>query len=236
MKSGLARESKNRTRSERNIDKHISNEDIQAVPIKKIKIEEEKSEVSRLSSSQAFDKIKKCLNLTQRIQKTVPVLVNFLKRYYTRIPIEQVLECVRLIFSSDFSQTFPIPALLDLILTIEECYSDIPADQQSYFKSCKEISETFNNIFTDDSIEFHKILKKIENALIKFKSYPELPGLFGKSLKCLLPFTFKPWSQSSVKTFFQGLYLKRSFFDESVQETINKGFIFNDENRKQKLN
>ena len=222
MKSGLARESKNRTRSERNIDKLVSNEDIQAVPIKRIKIEEGKSQVSQLSSSQAFDKIKKCLNQTHRIQKTVPVLVNFLKRYYARIPIEQVFECVHLIFSSEFSQTFPIPALSDLILTIEELYPDIPVDQQSYFKSCKEISDTFNNVFTDDSIEFHKVLRKIENSMVKFQDHPELPSLFGRSLKCLFPFIFRPWSRSSVKTFFQGLYVKRSIFEEPVQELINK--------------
>lgn len=220
--NGLLRESKNRTKSERKIDKHISNEDIEASLVKKIKIDEERSEVSQLSTSQGFEKIKKCLNSPSRIQKTVPVLINFIKRYFNKIPFAEVYQCLNQIFSSDFSKTFPIPHLSELLNAIEELYPTIPPDQLSYIKSCQEIAETFNLIFTDDSLEFHKILKKIESALLKFSILPDLPALFSKSLWCLLPFVSKPWSRSSVIKFFENLYLKKNILEESAKEVIEK--------------
>lgn len=220
--NGLIRESKNRTKSERKIDKLISNEDIEASLVKKIKISEEKSEISQLSTSQGFEKLKKCLANPNRIQKTVPVLLTFIKRYHNKIPFPEVYHCLNQIFSSDFSKSFPIPQLSDLLSTIEELYPAIPPAQLSFIRSCQEISETFNLIFTDDSLEFHKILKKAESSLLKFSDLPDLAALFSKSLQCLLPFVSKPWSRSAVVKFFENLYLRKSVFEENAREVIEK--------------
>jgi NADH:ubiquinone oxidoreductase subunit E len=217
----LQRESKNRTRSERLIDQLLTKEDIQSEPLKKVKLDENKASVSRLSSSEAFEKIKKCLKQKEKIAKTIPVLRNLLKKYFGRITSEEAIFCAKEVLLSDFSSFFPVDQLLDFIQDIQNFYQDLEESDTIFLENAKFISETFNQLFTDDSLKFHSLLKTLNEKIDQLEKGSQLTHLVSEGFLLFRQILKKPWARAAVLQVLQKVYRKREIFTtETIEEVV----------------
>ena len=219
MKNFL-RESKNRSRSERLIDRQLTQDDLAPEPVKKHKISENKSQISPMSTSDAISKIKKCLTQTKKVPITIPIFRNLLKKSSGKVSAEEAIFCLKQVFSSKFSEIFPLNELKELINDVQEMYLDFNTEDKEFLMNCLFISETFNEIFTDDSLKFHRILKEIDKKIEELESGQELTMLMGKGLALLTPFLMKPWSRVPVLSLLQKVYRKIEIFDHGVRELV----------------
>ena len=216
--NNIRRESKDRTRSERLIDRHLSLDHITPETVKKAKLDEGISE-TKINSQEFFAKIKKHLSKKTSVQKSISVLSKFIKAYALRIDSSEIYSCLNLIFSQDLSNIFPsqhLSTIFDLIngrIIFEE-----PAQNQLSIWSY--ITSTFNQMHTDDTSLFHKILKSLDQKLDDPSNSTEFTLWFGKGLVTLKKYLSIPWSRTALLTFLRKCYRKLPLFDKNAQEEI----------------
>lgn len=214
------RESKNRSRSERLIDRQLTQDDLVPEPVKKLKISETKSQINPMSTSDAISKIKKCLTQTKKIPIMIPIFRNLLKKSSSKIPADEAIFCLKAVFSSEFSDIFPLKELKELINDVQELYTDLSIEDKQFLMNALFISETFNQIFTDDSLKFHSLLREIDRKIEELEPDQELTILMGKGLALLKPFLMKTWARGPVLALLQKVYRKIKIFDNRVRELV----------------
>lgn len=220
--NNFARESKDRTRSERLIDRHLLSSSSDPGPSKKLKLEENKARPNPISFDQGFEKLKRHLQNPSSLSKSLKILMNFLETYSHKIPKEQVFLCLNLIFTHDFATIFPILILPDIFNKIKDLDIDFEENHNKTFQIWDFLSKTFNLMHTDDSVLFHKLLRQIDEKLETLESANEESQLYARGIISLKAYLKKPWSRASFLGLVRKCYRKIDIFPLQAKDEILK--------------
>ena len=230
--NNFQRESKNRTRSERLIDRHLLNSSIEPEIVKRPKIEENLKTEKKMSVFDAFEKLEICLKKKKIQNKSVLVFLQVLEKYHKKIESQQLYVLIESIFSHDFSDIFPLKSLGSLFDLVKKIGIEFSEPQQRNLKNWEFVSKTFNCMHTDDSLLFHRVLKDVENVLEEFKEKDEFSGCFGRGVVSLKKFLNFNWSRGGVLAFLRKCYRKIEIFEENTQTEILKMLDVHTEEKK----
>lgn len=215
--NNFSRESKDRTRAERVIDRHLVVRDEPPRPVKKAKVSEVIPEVNVKGF---IEKIKKHLAKQQQLKKSISVLSKFIQTYFAKISGSEVYSCLSTIFSHDLSVVFPSPGLVKIFEFFKDSDFIYLDEEKSEISHWEFVSLTFNKMHTDDSVLFHTLVKEIDEILENFSGASSKSLWYGKGLVTLKKYLQTPWSRAATMALLRKCYRKIEIFDLETQKSI----------------
>ena len=220
--NNFIRESKDRTHSERLIDRHIISRYDEPELSKKAKITENASVSKSITFTEGFEKLKNNLKKKKFQTKLIQTFYKFLKAYYMKIEGSEIYLCISFIFSHDLSLIFPSSCLIEILNFIKKNELIVLDNEKAEIENWEYISNTFNLMITDDSVSFHKLLKDVEKKLDDINECNSFAVWYGKGILVLKKFLTISWSRSAMQSFIRKCYRKLQVFHENVREEIIK--------------
>lgn len=214
------RESKDRTKSERIIDRHVSLADIEPHTEKKLKIAETASTRSVTSVTEGLQILENRLKNPKLILKCLPILQKLITKSYTTLNPSTIFNYLSIIFSHNLEHALPIPGLEEIFKTLKDLDINFSEIEKEHIKDWEFISNTFNCMHTDDSILFHKLLKIVDAKADELTENNSFSTEYGRGLLSLKKYLNFPWSRSGLMNLVTKCYRKIRIFETSVSEGI----------------